>query len=336
MKPLRATFGLIVLLFAALGLYWLLTPRSTDTVTKNKAESLPTVVSVQIGKLRLMTLHRYVTGYGSVGPAPATATQPAADAPLAAPTAGVVAGVNVAEGGRVRRGELIMTLNSASVTAAFAQQEIERQKKLYAEHNTSLKNLQSARAQLALLQVVSPLSGTVVSLNAKPGQAVDGKTMVAEVMDLNRLVVKTSVPESVSDQLTPGEPVQVLTAPPARAKLSFVSPAVDSTNGTVAAWARLPAKSGFRPGRFVALRIVTATCANCLAAPQASVVTDEKGQSVISFVRGSEAVQIPVRTGFADNGWVEVKAAGLKAGDTVVTVGAYGLPKKTKIQVVNP
>ena len=51
----------------------------------------PSVVSVQVGALKRMTLHHYVEGYGTVEPAPATPNQPAAGAPLAPPTAGVVA-----------------------------------------------------------------------------------------------------------------------------------------------------------------------------------------------------------------------------------------------------
>jgi hypothetical protein len=31
---------------------------------------------------------------------------------------------------------------------------------------------------------------------------------------------------------------------------------------------------------------------------------------------------------------VEISGTGLKAGDSVVTVGAYGLPEKTKIRVL--
>ncbi len=89
--------------------------------------------------------------------------------------------------------------------------------------------------------------------------------------------------------------------------------------------------SGLRPGQFVQLRIVTAVHTNCLAAPaDASVVTDENGKSVISLVKGNEATQTPVQTGFRDNGWVEIAGAGFKEGDTVVTIGAYALPEKTK------
>jgi len=117
--------------------------------------------------------------------------------------------------------------------------------------------------------------------------------------------------------------------------LSFVSPAVDAASGTVLAQALLPPDSGLRPGQFVELKIVTATHTNCLAAPNEAVVTDESGKSVISLVNKDEADQVPVQTGFRENGWVEIEGNGLKEGDTVVTVGAYGLPDKTKIQVAN-
>ena len=44
---------------------------------------------------------------------------------------------------------------------------------------------------------------------------------------------------------------------------------------------------------------------------------------------------MPVQIGLRENGLVEVEAQELKEGDTVVTVGAYGLPEKTKIHVQN-
>jgi len=120
------------------------------------------------------------------------------------------------------------------------------------------------------------------------------------------------------------------------ATLSFVSPAVDADNGTILTRAVLPADSGLRPGQFVQLKIITAVHTHCLAAPAESVVTDINGQNVIALVNGDAALQTPVQTGFRENGWVEITGAGLKEGDSLVTVGAYGLPEKTKIRVANP
>jgi len=299
-------------------------------------EKVATEVSVQTGKVTEATLHGYVSGYGMIEPAPATAGQPAASAQLAPPSAGVVTKVNVLEGQQVAKGDVLVELNSGTTTAENAEQEVERQRKLYAQQNTSLKNLQEAEAQLALLQVTAPLSGTVVRVNVKPGQAVDLTTVAAEVMDLNRLAVSAEIPSAEANDLKAGSPVELLTTPPVTTELLFVSPSVDMANDTVLVRALLPKDSGLRPGQSVSLRIVTAVHTNCLAAPAESVVTDENGNSVIALVKGDEAMQLPAQTGLRENGLVEVSAPDLKAGDTVVTVGAYGLPEKTKIQVVNP
>jgi RND family efflux transporter MFP subunit len=308
-------------------------------------ETTPSVVTVQVGALTNVTLHRYVEGYGMVEPAPATADQPAAGAMLAAPVAGVVAKVNVIAGQQVKKGDVLAELNSGAMTVDSAEQEVERQKQLYAQQNTSLKNLQSAEAQLASLRVVAPLSGTVTRLNVKAGESVDVNTAVAEVIDLNRLAVSAAIPAAEAKDLKIGQDVQISgtgfqpvdgqDARSTTATLAFISPAVDAASGTVLTRATLAANSGLRPGQFVQLKIVTAVHTNCLAAPIESVVTDEDGKSVIALVKGDEAAQAPVQTDLRENGWVEISGTGLKAGDSVVTVGAYGLPEKTKIRLLS-
>jgi membrane fusion protein, multidrug efflux system len=303
-------------------------------------EKVVTVVSVQTGKIISATLHGYVQGFGTIEPAPATANQPAASAQLAAPSAGVVTKVNIVEGQQVTKGDVLVELNSQ-----LAEQEVERQKKLYAQQNTSLKNLQEAEAQLDLLRVTAPLSGTVARVGVKPGQAVDLTTVVAEVMDLNRLAVSAEIPSAEAGDLRTGEeaqisgtgfqPVNGQDASSTTTEIFFVSPSVNKDNDTVLVRALLPKDSGLRPGQFVSLGIVTAVHTNCLAAPIESVVTDENGKSVIALVKNSEATQVPVKTGLRENGLVEVAAPEIKEGEVVVTVGAYGLPEKTKISVQN-
>jgi len=253
--------------------------------------------------------------------------------------------VKCVEGQRVEKGEVLFQLDprAADVAVNFAEKALERQRKLAQTENTSQKALQdaeqqlaAAQAQRALLQVQAPLAGTVVRVNVKPGEAADLTTPLAEVIDLDRLVVKAGIPASQAGELKPGQETQVSSQPAVTATLSFISTAVDTNNGTVLAWATLPAGSGLRPGQFVPLRVVTAVQTNCLAAPEESVVTDIHGHNVIALVNGAEAAQTPVETGLHENGWVEVKGPGLKEGDSVVTVGAYGLPEKTKIRVVSP
>ncbi|HEX7619220.1 MAG TPA: efflux RND transporter periplasmic adaptor subunit [Verrucomicrobiae bacterium] len=322
----------IVVVAAGLGIYAFIKSRGPEAASDE--EKTTSVVTVQTGALTNVTLHRYVEGYGTVEPAPATADQPAAGAMLASPVAGVVARVNVIIGQQVKKGDVLAELNSGALTVDSAVQEVERQKQLYAQQNTALKNLQTAEAQLASLRIIAPLSGTVARLNVKAGESVDVNTAVAEVIDLNRLAVSAAIPAAEAKDLKTGQDVQVLTDPPATTTLAFISPAVDASSGTVLARANLAANSRLRPGQFVQLKIITAVHASCLAAPAESVVTDESGHSVIALVKGDEAAQSPVQTGLRENGWVEISGTGLKAGDTVVTIGAYGLPEKTKIHVL--
>jgi multidrug efflux pump subunit AcrA (membrane-fusion protein) len=294
------------------------------------------IVTVQLGTLKRVTLHQYINGYGDIEAAPALANQAAGGGILAPPTAGIVAKVNVIAGQWVTKGQVLMELNSSSATFDYAKAEVDRQEKLFAQQNTSLKNLEDAQAQLASLEIIAPVSGTVTSVNVQPGQAVDPSMAVADVIDFKRLAVSTKIPAAQAAQLHTGEDVQLETDPPMTVPLSFVGSAVNPDDDTVPAWALLPPDTQLRPGQFVQLKIVTAVHTNALAAPADSVVTDESGNSTISLVNNGESAQTPVQTAFSEDGWVEVSGPGLKEGDSVVTVGAYGLDDKTKIKIAGP
>lgn len=338
MKLKQIVIGAIMVLGAGLGIFALTRHGSAsggDPDDAAASENIPPVVSVQTGTLKRMTLHRYINGYGTVEPAAATADQPAAGAALTAPSAGVVVKVSAVAGQQVKAGDVLVKLDSAASTFKNAEAAVERQKKLFAEQNTSLKNLQDAESQLAALKIVAPLSGTVTRLLARVGASVDANTVIVEVMDLNRLAVSAQIPATAANNLKIGEEVQILTDPPVTTSLSFVSPAVDAADGTVLTRALLPPDSGLRPGQFVQLKIITAVHTNSLAAPVESVITSEDGKNMIALIKGDEAAQTPVTAGLRENDWVEIEGQDLKEGDSVVTVGAYGFPEKAKIRTAN-
>jgi multidrug efflux pump subunit AcrA (membrane-fusion protein) len=57
---------------------------------------------------------------------------------------------------------------------------------------------------------------------------------------------------------------------------------------------------------------------------------------VIYLVSGKEqAIQQPVKVGFREGDMVQVQSLILQPGDKVVTTGAYGLPEKTRIRILN-
>lgn len=297
------------------------------------------LVKVQVGTLRRATLHGYVTGFGLIQPAPA------ATARVAAPVAGVVKRVLVHEGQRVAAGATLIELEDrAAVVAVNAARELnDRQRRLYAEHNASQKSLQESASQLAaaqarldLLHIAAPLAGTVARLNVRPGEGVDLNTVVAEISDFDHLTIAVAIPAADAGRIALGDALAISGDPAVTAPVTFIGPAVDPSNDTVTVRADLPAGHGFRSGSVVPVRITAEQHADCLAAPEASVVIRPDGQAVVARVRGDEAVQIPVKVGLREDGLTEVAGAGLAAGDTVVTIGAYGLPEHTRIEIAAP
>jgi membrane fusion protein, multidrug efflux system len=308
-------------------------------------QATATVVTVQTGKLQQATLHGYVECFGSVAPAPAEKDQPAASADVASPVAGVITEVKVFEGQHVQQGDLLFQLDSrvANVAVEFAQRTVDRQKELLKMNNTSQKAMQdaeqqlaAARAQQALLNIRASLSGTVTRVNLHAGEAVDLTTVLATITDLDRLVVNADIPAAEASQVRVGQEVELQGDSLTNTSVSFISPGIQASNGMVLVRAPVPKGSDLRPGQFVSLEIVVATHTNCLAAPAESVVKNMDGKEVIAVVSNDEATQVAVKTGLREKGQVEVEAPELKGDETVVTVGAYGLPEKTKVHVQNP
>jgi membrane fusion protein (multidrug efflux system) len=324
-------------------------------------ESKPeTEVPVHVAKITRATLRGYVTAYGTVEAEP-SGERPAASARVASPVAGVVSEAKCVDGQRVEKGAVLFQLDSrtadvavekARKAAEFTEKNVERQRKLLQVEGTSQKllldaeqalaaarnELAAAQTQQALLRVQSPLAGTVARVNVKPGEAVDLITVLAEVIDLDRLVVSANVPSLELVALKAGQAVEVAAdkaAAPVTASLAFISPQVDAKTGAALVRATLPASSGLRPGQFVTLRIVSEEHKDRLVVPVESVAKDAEGGTVIAVVQSDKAVQTPVKTGLRDGGWVEIEAEGLQADMTVVTEGAYALPKETKVRVLN-
>src|ERR1019366_6756931 len=103
----------------------------------NRKYIIAGLVIILVAGAAVVAFLRYTAGYGWVNPAPATSDAPPASAVLSAPVAGVVTKIAVVEGQHVEKGDLLVGLNSGATTAENAAQQVERQKKLFAQQNTS-------------------------------------------------------------------------------------------------------------------------------------------------------------------------------------------------------
>lgn len=319
-----------------------------------------TDVGVHIGRIERATLHGYITAYGYVEPAPAHDETQAAGAVLSPLSAGVLAEIHAVEGRRVAKGEVLFRLDSrmaevalrkAEEDEAFAEQTLARQRILLQTDGTSQRALQeaqqrlsearnalaAARTGLAYLEIVAPLAGTVSQLNARVGQAVDATTILAKIVDLDRLVVTAGVPAEEAAALKPGQRVFLgsdSTVP--HGTLAIVGREVDIGTGTYRVQVSVPPGAGFTPGQFTEIRIVARERKEVLVIPEAALVTRAGEGTWVAVVEGDQAVRRPVTAGLREGGRVEVSGEGLEAGTTIVTTEAYSLPAQTRIHILEP
>lgn len=326
-------------------------------------------VAVTVTPIVQATLHAYVQGFGRVEPEPATTGRPAASARVTSPVAGTITAVLGAEGQRVAKGATVFRLDARVVdvaverarqAVAVAEQLVQRQEQLGPGQATSQKAYQEAAAQLTaaqselgavelqrrLLAVPAPIGGTIVKLDARLGDAIDPSTNLAELIDLDRLVVSVSIRSVDVAKVRRGQRMEVLSdagagapavtpasASPTATTVDYIGAQVDGATDTVLVRGRTAAGAAMRPGQFVNVRIVTEERPDRLVVPVDSIVQVDGGHEVAVVGKGT-AVKTRVTLGLREGGVVEVQGDGLKAGVSVVVQGVYGLPAKSKITVI--
>jgi len=386
MSPKKKTTTILIIIIiaaAVIFLGWLLFGRKGTS----GEEAVNPEVSVEVGQIIKTTLHRYVNAYGQVEPEPPGESQKGALALISSPAGGVLTEALVREGQVVKEGQLLFRFDTrmARIAVLKAQKELElardtyeRQKQLLSGEATSIRdfraaeaalhqaeeNLASAETDLSYLELKSPISGYLTKIEVSLGQNVEPNRPLAEVVDLNRLVVSARVPSGEGAWLRPGQEAElspgtavasgsgetkasvsiksggsasgstISSGSLVRTQVIFVGRDIDPQTDTVLVRVAVPAEAGLTPGKFLSLKIVADVHENCLAVPVESLVRLE-GKEVISIVENGVATQHAVVSGFRDGGLVEVSGQGLKAGQTVVTVGAYALPEKVKVKILN-
>lgn len=327
----------------------------------DEEQKIETVVAVHVAPIQKATLRAYVAGYGSVEAQPAGPTTPAAGAKISSPLAGAIVETLCQEGQQVAKGAVLFRLDNrlAAAQAAkakqaflFAEQNLDRQKALLKVEGTSRRALQEAESQVAsatadveaartlleLHDIKAPLAGTVTKVNVRPGEVVDLTTTLGELIDMGRLNVALMVPQEEAWVLKPGQETEITPSTGAAIVTGVVeriSPQVDAATGTVLVRTSVPANAPIRPGQFVRARIVSEIRADKLAVPIESIVKDPETGPYVAVVENGKALRKPVKTGLRDGGLVEIEGEGLKEGQTVVTLGAYGLPQETKVRVLD-
>jgi membrane fusion protein (multidrug efflux system) len=274
--------GLLILLAGAFVVYYLF-QGNRGNISEEQEATVPEV-NVRVGEISRSVLRGYILAYGRIEPSMGTSDIPPARVLVTAPVDGIISEATCVEGQEVHKGDTLFRLDSRIVEVAvkeaqeavqFAERNFARQKELLAVQGTSEKQVQQAehelktandelaraKTELSLLQVTAPISGMIVRVLARPGEAISMTTTLAELIDLKQLIVECRIPNAEVSVLKPGQKAEIETGIGAvglskdglraTGELTFIDSVVDPESDTVLVRASISAGTGLRPGQFV-------------------------------------------------------------------------------------
>ncbi|MDE2019593.1 MAG: efflux RND transporter periplasmic adaptor subunit [Patescibacteria group bacterium] len=209
--------------------------------------------------------------------------------------------------------------------AGSTQDDIDAQQ---AQVEQAQANLQNIQVKIAQASLVSPISGTITTQNAKVGQVAVIGTPVTSIISNNNLEVDADVPEVDIGKVQIGNPVDItLNAFPGETftgKVFYINPGQTVINGVVdylvkVSFDKLDPR--MKAGLTADLDIKTQTDRNALILPQYAVIQNTSGTFVEVLSSSGTPQQIPVTLGIQDqSGNVEI-ASGVTEGEQVVNIG---------------
>ena len=242
--------------------------------------------------------------------------------------------------GRVKQGQLIMTLNddvdqaelkSLNATLALDQSNFERSRKLKAFGGISEAALEAAEAkvkkdqaevekQKALIdkkKMLAPFDGVLGDLKYSKGAYVNAGEAVLSLVQEAPLKVRYSIPENYKKQVEIGQAVSVdYDKQRYPGLVNFISPQVNTDSGTLTVEAKVPNKNyTLTPGQFVNVIQVLDPERKLLVVPSVAVMSDILGQYVF-IVQNGTAHKSYVKTGVVSAQDVQI-VKGVGPGDKV-------------------
>ena len=199
---------------------------------------------------------------------------------------------------------------------------------------------QGAAASLGYSEIRSPISGVVTDRPLFAGEMAQAGAPLLTVMDTSSLIAKVHVAQAEGQEMKVGSDA-LLTMDgvdkPIAGKVSLVSPALDTGSTTLEVWVKVSNKDGeLKAGSPAHVRIAVQTLRNIVSVPNEALVTTKAGDPAVMVVAADgTAKSTPVKTGITDGHDTEI-LSGIKAGDTVITKGAFGMDDGTKVKIAAP
>lgn len=197
--------------------------------------------------------------------------------------------------------------------------------------------LQGANAQLQFTEIRAPFSGVITDQLQYPGDMAQPTTPMFAVADLSSITVRAQVPESDAGKVKLSQRCSFQSLDQGgseiQGEVTVVNRAVDLQRRTVEVWCEVRQPPAWvRVGMFGTATIFTGQVQNAVLVPKAALLREEGTTDGTVFVVDDKKIahKRDVSLGASMGDQVQV-ASGVKAGETVVMEGAYGLPDKAQV-----
>ena len=227
-------------------------------------------------------------------------------------------------------------LQAATETRIVAEQnlraaEAELDSKTLAERQAvaiAAEYLKDARTGANVARVRAPITGTVITFEAKVGMEVKAMQPLGTVADLTKIELHGMVPAEHADIVKVGVPVVVsLEGPDANPfdgrirEIAVVPPAEGQrSSGYLAIVSFDNSKAGVLPGSVIKrIGVRTGKVKDVLVVPVGALAKDKDGKTVVHVKKGESWLATPVEVGISDGALVEIRS-GVFDGDVVRVV----------------
>jgi multidrug efflux pump subunit AcrA (membrane-fusion protein) len=195
---------------------------------------------------------------------------------------------------------------------------------------------EAIQAKLADAVLRAPADGVISYVRAVVGEMVAPGVPVAGLVDIDRVYLEAGVTESLIGRITAGQHVEVhipAVAKTVPAVVVGVAPAADARTRLFQVRFEVPNPAGeIKPGMLGEVQVLREQAAGAVTVPRDAVL-GVPGAEYAYIVVDGRALRRTVRTGLADDSWVEIRQ-GILPGDRVVTTGAAFLREGSPVNVV--
>jgi membrane fusion protein (multidrug efflux system) len=332
LTPVLKVFVLCLLFVACKGKADPVKPKGSPPVIVDVLVASPTVINNTVEASGTVVANEYVELHPEIS--------------------GRITYLNVPEGRQISKGAVLARINDADLRAQvekskvqldLAQKTVDRYKKLLdiqglnqSDYDAALNQVNSLKADIDYTQTLidktvirAPFSGTIGLRQVSQGAFVTPATLIATILQLNKVKIDFVLPEEYSNIVHIGSKVEVEVDAAGnnrrKAVIIAMEPQVNLTTRNIKVRALMEGGIA-NPGAFVKVNVSAGQDKQAVMVPTNSIIPDDKNNQLI-LVKGGKASFVNVSTGLREANNVEI-TQGVKPGDTVVITGVlFARPK---------